>query len=137
MIRFFRTYLWDGVRYRGRMSQWSFYLHRITGLGTLLFLAIHILDTSTVYFFPDLYPEAIEIYRKTLFMLMEIILVFCVLFHGVNGLRLALFDLFPQYWGIRFRNPSLRSVFIVSFLLWLPAAIIMGQNLVENNLIGN
>jgi len=36
------------VRYQGREGQISFILHRLTGLGTLLFLAIHILDTSTV-----------------------------------------------------------------------------------------
>jgi succinate dehydrogenase / fumarate reductase cytochrome b subunit len=136
MMRFFRTYLWDGVRYKGRASQWTFYFHRVTGLGTLIFLAIHILDTSTVYFFPELYADAIGIYRLTIFMLMEIILVFCVLFHGVNGLRLALFDLFPRYWAHRFQNASLRSVFVVSILLWLPAAIIMGQNLIENNFSG-
>jgi len=36
--------------YRGREGQWSFLLHRITGLGTGLFLTIHILDTSFCLF---------------------------------------------------------------------------------------
>ena len=43
------------TRYRGKEGQLSFILHRLAGLGTLLFLAVHILDTSTVYFFPSLY----------------------------------------------------------------------------------
>jgi succinate dehydrogenase / fumarate reductase cytochrome b subunit len=89
------------ARYRGREGQLSFILHRLAGLGTLLFLAIHIVDTSTVYFFPSLYEHAIEIYRSTLFMLGEIILVFCVIYHGVNGVRIAIFDLFaPERWNI-------------------------------------
>ncbi|MEJ2350790.1 MAG: hypothetical protein P8Y03_13470 [Anaerolineales bacterium] len=49
------------VGYRGREGQISFILHRLTGLGTLLFLSIHILDTATVYFFPSLYAHAIDL----------------------------------------------------------------------------
>lgn len=74
------------VGYRGKEGQWSFLLHRITGLGVLLFLAIHIVDTSFVYFAPDLYGEVINLYRSTLFGLGEVALVFCLFFHGVNGI---------------------------------------------------
>ena len=49
------------TRYKGREGQISFLLHRLSGLGTLLFLAVHILDTSTVYFFPSLYEHAIDL----------------------------------------------------------------------------
>ncbi len=136
MTRFFKTLLLGGARYKGRGSQWTFILHRLSGLGTLLFLAVHILDTSTVYFFPHLYDEVMVLYRSTPFMIGEIILVFLVLFHGVNGLRLALFDLFPRFWTTRFRDPSLRSVFIASIALWVPAAAIMGRNLIEHNFLG-
>ena len=134
--RFFQTYLPGSLRYRGGGAQWSYLFHRITGIGTLTFLFIHILDTSTVYFFPELYVEAIAIYRTTGFILGEIILVFFVLFHGVNGLRIALSDLFPRYWETRFRNRSLRGVFILSIVLWIPAAIIMSRNLIEHNFSG-
>ncbi len=75
------------TRYRGREGQISFILHRLTGLGTLLFLSLHILDTATVYFFPSLYEHAIGLYRTTPLMIGEIILVFCVIYHGVNGDR--------------------------------------------------
>ena len=40
----------EGLFYRGREGHLSFIGHRLAGLGTLLFLTIHILDTSTVYF---------------------------------------------------------------------------------------
>jgi succinate dehydrogenase / fumarate reductase cytochrome b subunit len=124
------------VRYRGREGQLSFILHRLTGLGTLLFLTIHILDTATVYFAPSLYGHAIAIYQSTPFMIGEIILVFSVLFHGANGLRIALFDLFPHLWN----EPSQRKAFYttlgLAIVLWLPAAFIMGRNLVVNNFMG-
>lgn len=120
--------------YRGREGQLSFILHRLTGLGTLLFLAIHILDTSTVYFFPSLYQHAIEIYRSTPMMLGEIILVFCLIYHGVNGARIALFDLFsPGKWIIPIQRRSVVLTLVLSILLWLPAAFVMGRSLLVHN----
>ena len=131
-----KTSLEGGLRYRGKAGQVSYLLHRFSGLGTLLFLAIHILDTSTVYFYPSLYEHAIELYRHPLFMIGEIILVFLVFFHGANGIRIALFDLFPHLWR---ENPQRRGVYFVlglAILLWLPAAYIMGSNLIELSLGG-
>ncbi len=130
-----RTTLEGSLRYRGR-GQYSFLLHRITGLGTLLFLIIHILDTSTVYFAPDLYEEAIALYRSTPFMLGEIALVFAVIFHGVNGLRIAFSDLFPQYWRPQYQERAVLVVFVLSVLLWLPAAYLMGRALWVYNIAG-
>lgn len=120
--------------YRGREGQLSFLLHRITGLGTLLFLAIHILDTATVYFYPDLYGEAIAIYRSTLFGIGEIGLVFCVLYHGVNGLRIAYLDMFaPQRWQIELQRNSVRWTLLITLVLWVPATVIMLRNLLIHN----
>lgn len=122
------------ARYRGREGQLSFILHRLAGLGTLLFLAIHIVDTSTVYFFPSLYEHAIEIYRSTLFMLGEIILVFCVIYHGVNGVRIAIFDLFaPNRWNIETQRKTAQWSLAIAVILWLPAAYLMGRSLLVHN----
>ncbi len=123
--------------YRGREGHLSFVLHRLTGLGTLLFLIIHILDTSTVYFAPELYEEAIALYRSTPFMLGEIALVFAVIFHGINGLRIAYYDLRkPEAWSIGRQRKSVRGTLAISVLLWLPAAFVMFRSLVINNFLG-
>ena len=120
--------------YRFRSGQVSFVLHRLTGLGTLLFLSVHILDTSTVYFFPQLYEHAIAIYRTTPMMLGEIVLVFCVIYHGVNGARIALFDLFsPRGWSTKPQQKTALATLVVAILLWLPAAFVMGRSLIVNN----
>ena len=122
------------ARYRGREGQLSFILHRLAGLGTLLFLAIHIVDTATVYFFPSLYNHAIDIYRSTPFMLGEIILVFCIFYHGVNGVRIAIFDLFaPDRWNIETPRKTAQWSLAISVLLWLPAAYLMGRSLLVHN----
>jgi succinate dehydrogenase / fumarate reductase cytochrome b subunit len=120
--------------YQGREGQIAFLLHRLTGLGTLLFLIIHIVDTSTVYFFPSLYEHAIEIYRSTPFMLGEVGLVFAVIYHGVNGLRIAAVDLWlPQRWNIKAQQMGVRGTLAISVLLWLPAAGLMMNSMLVHN----
>ncbi len=131
-----RTTLNGYVRYQGREGQASFLLHRITGLGTLLFLGIHILDTATVFFFPSLYNHGIALYRTTVFGIGEMALVFCLIFHGVNGLRIAFFDWFPNFWKIQFERKTVVTVLIVAIIIWLPLAVIMGRNLIINNFGG-
>ncbi len=130
----FRTALTGYTLYRGREGQWSFLLHRLTGLGTLLFLMIHILDTATVYFFPDLYAHAIAIYRTTLFGVGEIALIFSVFYHGVNGLRIAFFDMFaPKSWTIPSERTSILWTLGITLVIFLPAAFIMVRNILINN----
>jgi succinate dehydrogenase cytochrome b556 subunit len=129
----------DGLLYRGREGHLSYIGHRLAGLGTLLFLGIHIVDTSTVYFgkllgAPDLYSHAIDIYRSTPFMLGEILLVAAVLFHGVNGLKIILYDAFPYWWKKDFERQAFWKVAVITFLLWVPAAFFMGRALYLNNL---
>jgi len=120
--------------YRGREGQYSFLLHRLTGLGTLLFLTIHILDTATVYFFPNLYAHAIDLYRSTLLGLGEIVLIFAVFYHGVNGLRLALFDMvFPKNWAVPSERASALVTLLISLMMWAPAAFIMLRNILIHN----
>ena len=120
------------VKYRGGVGQLSFVLHRLTGLGILLFLVIHVVDTSTVFFFPSLYDDAIAVYRSVPFMMGEIFLVFSVIYHGVNGARIAIFDLYlVTNCEIKTQRNSVKWALAVSILLWLPAAFIMGRNVLE------
>ena len=118
--------------YRGGVGQLSFVLHRLTGLGILLFLVIHVVDTSTVFFFPSLYADAIAVYRSVPFMIGEIFLVFSVIYHGVNGARIAIFDLYlVKNWKAKLQRNSAVWTLVVAVVLWLPAAFIMGRNVLE------
>ncbi len=126
-----RAALQGYFRYRG-YGHVAFLLHRITGLGTLLFLIIHIVDTSFVYFWPEGYMHAIELYRSTPFLIGEIFLVFSVIYHGVNGLRILYFDMVrPDLWEREKGKASVVWTLALSILLWLPAAVIMGRHLFQ------
>jgi succinate dehydrogenase cytochrome b556 subunit len=124
----------EGLLYQGREGHLSYRGHRLAGLGTLLFLAIHILDTSTVYFFPSLYSHAIDLYRSPVFMLGEILLVAAVIFHGVNGLKIILNDTFPQWWNKHDERRSFWRVVVLTFVLWVFPAYLMGKALYENSI---
>jgi succinate dehydrogenase / fumarate reductase cytochrome b subunit len=128
----FRATLSGYATYTAKESLFPFLIHRTTGLGTLIFLAIHISTTASVYFFPAFYNQFIALFRTPLFMLGEIELVFCVIFHGVNGLRIAYFDLVrPDLWNkVSYRNIT-RITLAIALVLWLPAAGVMGYTLLK------
>jgi len=74
---------------------WSWILHRVTGVGVLLFLLIHILDTSLIMLGPDKYNTVLKIYRNPFFRISEVGLFACVLYHALNGVRIVIMDFFP------------------------------------------
>jgi succinate dehydrogenase / fumarate reductase, cytochrome b subunit len=97
----------EGLRYGGGVGQWSWLIHRVTGLGILAFLVIHIIDTFLVVAFPAAYDSTVDIYGGVFagtyhawlrwgFRFAELALIACVLFHAVNGVRIVLFDFWPQ-----------------------------------------
>jgi succinate dehydrogenase / fumarate reductase cytochrome b subunit len=87
--------LWTALRYRGREGMWTWVLHRATGLGILLFLIVHVVDTGIVIYRPDLYDHALALYQNPLFRFAELAIFFSVLFHGLNGLRIIVQDFWP------------------------------------------
>ena len=127
--------LWQGLWYKGGVGNWSYQFHRLAGLGTLLFLAIHIVDTAFVFFAPDLYKHALEIYRHQLFMLGEIALVAGILYHGMNGLKIILFDFWPHLWNHKNEGRANILIYVATFLAWLPAAYIMGSSLYKHSIL--
>ena len=78
--------------YRGGVGQWSWLLHRVTGVGVLIFLCLHILDTSLIVLGPEHYNAVIRIYRLPVFRVLEVGLFASVLFHALNGVRIILID---------------------------------------------
>ncbi len=124
------------LRYRGRAHQWAWVANRVAGLGTLLFLTIHILDTSLVYFAPTWYEHAIALYRHPLFGLGELILVGCVLWHGLNGLRIAVSDFRPRLWAAEIQSRLILWTVIAFLALYIPTFVIMGNTILQKGILG-
>jgi succinate dehydrogenase / fumarate reductase cytochrome b subunit len=113
----------ETLRYRGAIGQWSWVLHRITGLGVVLFLTLHVIDTSWAVFYPELYVKAIAVYQSPLFTIGEFALVACVVYHALNGIRIALFDVRPVLWKHQARAAVI--VLILTILILIPVFALM------------
>ncbi|MEW6718235.1 MAG: hypothetical protein AB1345_12145 [Chloroflexota bacterium] len=117
-----------GLRFRKGEGRITFNLHRLTGLGMLSYLMFHILESSTVFFMPWLYKRILSLYQSVPFFLGETLLLFCVAYHGVNGLRITIFDLVrPDLKGAASEKKAVRIALVAAFVLWLPAVVIIGR----------
>jgi succinate dehydrogenase hydrophobic anchor subunit len=67
-------------------------------------------------------------------MLGEMLLVGSVIYHGLNGLRIAIFDLFPQLWREETQKRSFYLVVAASVVLGVPAVFFMARALYLNNI---
>jgi succinate dehydrogenase / fumarate reductase, cytochrome b subunit len=88
--------LWTALRYRGREGMWTWILHRMTGLGILAFLIIHVVETATVIYYPDIYDAFLASYKSPLFRVAELLIIFAVFYHALNGLRIIIQDFWPM-----------------------------------------
>jgi succinate dehydrogenase cytochrome b556 subunit len=117
------TTVTETLRYRGAIGQWSWVLHRLSGLGVLLFFVLHIIDTSWAVFYPGLYEKAIASYQTPLFTFGEFILVAAVVYHAYNGLRIVILDFKPQWWF--YQQRAAYWVLGVTALTLIPVFIVM------------
>jgi succinate dehydrogenase / fumarate reductase cytochrome b subunit len=115
--------LTETLRYRGAIGQWSWVLHRITGLGVVFFLTLHVIDTSWSVFYPELYVKAIAAYQTPLFTIGEFALVAAVVYHALNGLRIAIIDFKPVWW--KYQQRAAIIVLAASVLICIPVFILM------------
>ena len=114
-----------GTVYRGGQGQWSWALHRITGVAIFLFLLAHIIDTAVVGFGPELYNRVLRVYHNPIVRLMEIALAMLVLFHALNGLRIIVIDFVPKAAD---RHKELFGVVLgLYMILAIPALYFMGR----------
>lgn len=109
--------------YRGGAGQWAWVLHRLSGLGVLLFLVIHILDTALVLFGPEVYDKVVKIYTNPVFRLGEVGLAGAVIYHALNGIRITALDFWPELSG---RHKELFYGVVALFVaIFLPSAYLM------------
>jgi succinate dehydrogenase / fumarate reductase cytochrome b subunit len=110
--------------YRDRQGQWAWLLHRITGLGVLVFLCLHVVDTSMLLRGEDAYNHLIKnVYQAWWFQPMEIALGGALLYHAINGVRLILIDLWED--AIVYRRILLQSVVVLFVLTMSPLTALM------------
>ncbi len=109
--------------YQGRTGMWSWIFHRVTGVGVLFFLFIHIVDTAFILFGPEAYHHMIALYKQPFFRPMEVALLAALLYHSLNGLRICVIDFWP---GLdRYQHLLFYAVLALFAALFFPASFIM------------
>lgn len=82
--------LMTGLRYQGKGPMLTYILHRVGGLGIVIFVATHMLSS---FLGGEAGVLINTVYEHWAF---QIFIFFCALFHAVNGLRIVILDLWPK-----------------------------------------
>ena len=106
--------------YKGQSGMWSWLLHRVAGLGILLFLLVHIVDISLLNFGPNVYDEGISLFGTAIVRLISLALIAAVLYHAFNGVRIILIDFWPK--AVRFQATMFVIALVVTVICFLPMA---------------
>jgi succinate dehydrogenase / fumarate reductase cytochrome b subunit len=87
-----------GMSYRGNGPMLSWVLHRIGGLGMIIFVSMHVVASFLMHVVNS--PSASQvgttinkIYESLYF---QIFIFFFVIFHVLNGLRILILDTWPK-----------------------------------------
>lgn len=103
-----------------RLGMWAWLLHRVSGIAITLFLVLHIWEiTSVSRDGAGGFDVRMAALRSPLAATGEFLLFLAVVYHGVNGVRLLLFDLGI---GVRRQQALFWGVLAVSAVLLILGA---------------
>lgn len=115
--------------YRAPQGMLSWALHRLTGLGVLLFLFLHIIDIFLVGYGPELFDDLLFIYHHPAFVVGQLALIASVYYHAANGIRILLIDFWSN--GFKYERQMFWGVLLFFFVAFIPTAIIMINALIQ------
>ena len=89
----------NGLTYRGGGPMLAFLLHRISGLGMIIFVSLHVVAGFLSHVVAtdvasDVGNTLNIIYEAWPF---QVFIYFCVLYHTLHGLRVTVLDLWPAF----------------------------------------
>ena len=119
-----------GTLYKGSPGQWSWLLHRITGVAVILFLFAHVVDTAVVGWGPEAYNRVVAVYHNWFVQLLELGLVAAVLYHAINGVKIMVFDFWPA--SARHMKPIALASTLIFVAAMIPITIIIGGSILES-----
>ena len=84
----------EGLRYKGGGPMWAWILHRISGIGMVLFVGLHVIASFFTQQVGSSWAITINIIYESVYF--QLFIVSSVLFHGLNGIRIIILDLWPK-----------------------------------------
>ena len=121
------------VVYKGKSGQWAFVGHRVSGVLVFLFLLLHIVDVSLINADAELYDEVHDLYGNVLLRVFEVGLLFALLFHSLNGIRIVLVDFFPGM--VRNERRLFSVVMALTLLIGIPCGYIIMKPFIDGRIL--
>jgi succinate dehydrogenase / fumarate reductase, cytochrome b subunit len=115
------------MRYRPQPGTIAWLLHRICGVGVVLFLFLHIADITLLGWGPELFNKLLFIYRAPPFRIMEVVLLGAVLYHALNGIRIIIIDFWRT--DMKWQRGLFYGELALFAVLAVPAAYLMLREL--------
>ena len=115
-LRFVR---WFDVR-RLRIGNVAYILNRLTAIGLVAYLYIHLVVLSMLTQGPSGWDPFIKIARTPFFLSLDVILLAGILIHGLNGIRVGLTGFGV---GVRGQKPLFVAFMIVAAVALLAAIV--------------
>lgn len=109
--------------YKGQSGMWAWLFHRVTGLGLLVFLLLHIVDIAILSFGPELYNASVRLFDQIIVRLLSLFLVAALFFHAFNGVRIILIDFWRK--GVLYQKVMFGIVIVVCVIGFIPVAYII------------
>ncbi|MGI9119421.1 MAG: succinate dehydrogenase, cytochrome b556 subunit [Acidimicrobiales bacterium] len=120
--------------YQGKSGQWSFIGHRISGVLVFLFLLLHIVDVSLINLSASLYDEVHQLYGNVVLRVFEVGLLFALVFHSLNGLRIIMVDFFPG--AVRKERRLMSAVVVLTLAVGIPGGYVILKPFIDGRLLG-
>jgi succinate dehydrogenase / fumarate reductase cytochrome b subunit len=83
-----------GLTYQGGGPMISWLLHRIGGLGMVVFISLHMLASFLDYQLGSNVGRSINIIYESVYF--QVVIAFFVMFHALNGMRIIILDTWPK-----------------------------------------
>lgn len=118
----------QGWLYHGSTPYYAFALHRLSAMGIVLFVGLHVAASFSMQQVLGTWGTTINIIYESWWF--QIFVVFCVLFHTLNGLRIVILDVWPKL--IKYT----REAVYLQWAIFIPIYILTVYLIVVNGLGG-
>lgn len=93
-----------------RVGGWAFIVNRLTGLGLVFYLYLHLTILSLLARGPESWDAFVDLALSPPVLALDVVLIFGILFHGLNGIRVTLV-------GFGFIPDRQRALFVALMLV--------------------
>lgn len=110
------------LAYKRHSGSWAWMLHRVSGVALTVYLFVHILALRGLTQGMQAFNDEMATFTQPVFKFAEWALFAFVIFHSMNGIRIATVDLGN---GSRYHKFTLRIVYFIGITLMLFMAVLI------------